>query len=252
MRKKVVAGNWKMTCTVSEAVSLTSDLINKVSSTDDVDIIICPPFIDIPGVSFLTKDTGIKVGAQNMYCEEKGAYTGEVSYLMLKPLCSYVILGHSERRQIFGETDELVNKKVIKAIENSLTPIVCIGETLEQNEAGETENVLAKQIKESLKNINKDDDIIVAYEPIWAIGTGKAATSDQAEDTIRFIRSVISKRFGATFAKKTRLLYGGSVKPSNALELMSKENIDGVLVGGASLKADDFNSIILAASEASN
>jgi triosephosphate isomerase len=187
-----------------------------------------------------------------MYCEEKGAYTGEVSYLMLKSLCSYVILGHSERRQIFGETDELVNKKVIKAIENSLTPIVCIGETLEQNEAGETENVLAKQIKESLKNINKDDDIIVAYEPIWAIGTGKAATSDQAEDTIKFIRSVISKKFGAAFAKKTRLLYGGSVKPSNALELMSKENIDGVLVGGASLKADDFNSIILAASEASN
>ena len=247
-RKKIVAGNWKMNKTPSEAVALVEELKPLVAN-EDVDVVFCVPAIDIIPVAEAVKGTNIQVGAENMYFEEKGAFTGEVSPVMLSDIgCEYVILGHSERRQYFGETDETVNKKIKTALRFAMTPIVCVGECLEQREADETEAFITTQIDAGLAGLTADEvkTIVIAYEPIWAIGTGRTATSAQAEEVCAFIRKRIATLFGADAADCVRVLYGGSVKGSNAAELLAEADIDGALVGGASLKADDFMAIITA------
>lgn len=240
MRKTIVAGNWKMNKTPKEAVELINMLKAKVDS-DKADVIFCVPAIDIiPAVEAL-KGTKIAVGAQNVYFEESGAYTGETSPAMLKECgVQYVIIGHSERRQYFAETDETVNKKVKKAIEHGLIPIMCCGETLEQRELGVTIEFVRTQIKGGLTGVNGEDvkKMIIAYEPIWAIGTGKTATTEQAQEVCCAIRSVVSEIYGKEVADEVRIQYGGSVNAQNAAELFAKEDIDGGLVGGASLKAE--------------
>lgn len=247
MRRLLIAGNWKMHKTVPEATDFVKELKELVKDVNDRDILICPPFTALYPVSKEISDTNIKLGAQNMYFEEKGAFTGEISPLMLKDVgCSYVILGHSERRHIFGETDELINKKVLSAINHGITPILCVGEKLEEREAGETEKVIEKQVREGLKNVSKDRDFVIAYEPVWAIGTGKTATPSLAEEVHQFIREVLTLMFGKEKANSVRILYGGSVKPENAEGLLKMDNIDGALVGGASLKAESFAKIVKA------
>lgn len=239
MRRKLVAGNWKMNKTPSEAVALVKELKDSVKN-DEVDVLYAVPFIDIVPVKEALNGTNVKLGAENMHFEEKGAYTGEISAEMLKDAgVEYVILGHSERREYFHETDALINKKLKKAFEVGLTPILCCGETLEQRETGVTLDFIRIQIKFALKDISKENvaNMVVAYEPIWAIGTGKTATSDQAEEVCKAIRSLISELYGEV-AERVRVLYGGSVNKDNAKELFSKPNIDGGLVGGASLKPD--------------
>lgn len=239
MRRKLVAGNWKMNKTPSEAVALVKELKDSVKN-DEVDVLYAVPFIDIVPVKEALNGTNVKLGAENMHFEEKGAYTGEISAEMLKDAgVEYVILGHSERREYFHETDALINKKLKKAFEVGLTPILCCGETLEQRETGVTLDFIRIQIKSALKDISKENvaNMVVAYEPIWAIGTGKTATSDQAEEVCKAIRSLISELYGEV-AERVRVLYGGSVNKDNAKELFSKPNIDGGLVGGASLKPD--------------
>ncbi len=250
MRKYLVAGNWKMNGTLDEAVNLSEKLAEAVGDYTEVDILICPPAIDIPSVSFCIRNTQIKLGAQNMNANASGAFTGEISYNMLKPFCQYVILGHSERRQIFGEKDAMIAEKARAAVDNEITPIICIGETLEENEAGKTVEILRFQLEESLKTLTADDEIVIAYEPIWAIGTGKAATAETAQNVLAFIREHMKNKFGQVYADKLRILYGGSVKPSNAYDIMSQKDIDGVLVGGACLKSDDFKAIADAAIQA--
>ncbi len=230
----------------SEAVEMVKELLPKVKNRD-CDIVICPPFTHLFETARLLTGTGINLGAQNMYFEEKGAFTGEISPLMLKDLgVTYVILGHSERRQYFGETDETVNKKVISALSHGLIPIMCCGETLSQRENNETEGHLETQIREGLKGIENGDagKIVIAYEPIWAIGTGKTASDADAQNTIRFIRSVLSEIFGEDTAETIRIQYGGSVKPSTIKGQMEMEDIDGALVGGASLNPQDFADIV--------
>jgi len=247
VRRLLIAGNWKMHKTVPEATDFVKELKELVKDVNDRDILICPPFTALYPVSKEISDTNIKLGAQNMYFEEKGAFTGEISPLMLKDVgCSYVILGHSERRHIFGETDELINKKVLSAINHGITPILCVGEKLEEREAGETEKVIEKQVREGLKNVSKDRDFVIAYEPVWAIGTGKTATPSLAEEVHQFIREVLTLMFGKEKANSVRILYGGSVKPENAEGLLKMDNIDGALVGGASLKAESFAKIVKA------
>jgi triosephosphate isomerase len=254
MRKPLVAGNWKMFKTIAEARSLVSDLIPALQEIENVDKAVCPPFTALLPVAALLGGTDIGLGAQNMFWESSGAYTGEISPAMLAELCQYVIIGHSERRTYFGETDETVNRKIKAAFANSLTPIVCIGETLEQNEAGKTEKVVAGQLQKGLvgldgylKNGNAGS-LIIAYEPIWAIGTGRAATSSGAVGVIRdFIRPVLGEIFDPAAAQEIRVLYGGSVKANNALEYFTEVEIDGALVGGASLKVDEFSRIVKAA-----
>ncbi|MEO2069520.1 MAG: triose-phosphate isomerase [Desulfurobacteriaceae bacterium] len=247
MRRLLIAGNWKMHKTVPEALDFVRELKKVVEDVNDRDILICPPFTALYPVSNEIIGTNIKLGAQNMYFEEKGAFTGEISPLMLKDVgCSYVILGHSERRHIFGETDELINKKVLSAIDHGIIPILCVGEKLEEREAGETEKVIEKQVKEGLKSVSKDSDFVIAYEPVWAIGTGKTATPSLAEEVHQFIREVLASMFGKEKANSVRILYGGSVKPENAEGLLKMENIDGALVGGASLKAESFAKIVKA------
>jgi triosephosphate isomerase len=208
-----------------------------------VEKVLCPPFISLAAIKELLEGTSVKLGAQNMYFKDKGAYTGEVSPVMLADLCDFVILGHSERRQNFGETNEIVNNKVKTAFEFGLTPILCVGETLAENEAGRTEKVITTQVKAALAGVSQTDQLVVAYEPIWAIGTGKAATSKQANATIGLIRSTISSLWDKAIASKIRILYGGSVTRSNIAEFISESEIDGALVGGASLKAAEFVSI---------
>ena len=244
-RKPFIAGNWKMHKNVKEAVSLAKSLKNKLKDIKDKDVLICPGFTALCCVYGEIKNSNIKLGAQDMYFEDEGAYTGEISPLMLKDFCEYVILGHSERRQFFNETDEVVNKKIKKALEHGLKQILCIGETLEERERNKTFDIIKNQIKGSLENINKKEikNIIIAYEPIWAIGTGKTATPEQAEEVHSFIRKEIGKIYGADAANDLRILYGGSVKPDNINELMEKEDIDGCLVGGASLDAESFSKI---------
>ena len=244
-RRKVVAGNWKMNMTPSQAVKLVEELKPLVQS-NDVDVVYCVPAIDIMPVADAVKDTNVKVGAENMYYEEKGAYTGEISAEMLVDAgVEYVIIGHSERRDYFKECDCTLNKKVKKAYEHNLTPILCCGESLEQREMGVTMDWIRLQIKSDLVGITADQvkNLIIAYEPIWAIGTGKTATTEQAEEVCKGIRDCVAEMYDAATADAVRILYGGSVNAGNAAELFAQPDIDGGLVGGASLKAD-FGKIV--------
>ena len=244
MRLPIIAGNWKMNTTVNEAVTLVKDMLGGLDKVAGVEKVICPPFVSLAPVKTLLEKSSVKLGAQNLHFEEKGAFTGEVSPLMLAGMCEYVIVGHSERRQYFWETDEIVNRKVKTALKFNLKPIMCVGETLVENEAGKTEEVVTRQVKKGLAGIGKVDVLVVAYEPIWAIGTGKAATSKQANDTIGIIRRTLRELYGDAVAKSLRIQYGGSVTAANAADLMSQPEIDGALVGGASLKSADFVSIV--------
>ncbi len=243
MRKPMMAGNWKMNKTVEEAVALAKAISDSEPNTDAVDCVICPTFVCLPAVDMVVQDTDIAVGAQNMHWEDSGAYTGEISPPMLDGLASYVIIGHSERREYFAETNETVNKKVKAAHAHSITPIMCCGESLEQNQAGETKSFVSTQVKEGLDGLTDEQvtDMIVAYEPIWAIGTGLAATAEQAQEICGgTVRAAIAEKFGDEVAQKVRVLYGGSTKPANIAEIMQQPDIDGALIGGAALKADDY------------
>ena len=246
MRRKVIAGNWKMNMLPNETLSFIEGLAPRVKNSE-AEVILCVPYTDLFYALLAAQETNIKIGAQNMHWEDSGAYTGEVSAKMLKSIgVEYVILGHSERRQYFAETDETVNKKVKKALEEGLKPIVCVGETLEQREAGKTDEVIGKQIEIGLGGLKETDfaTLIIAYEPIWAIGTGKTATSEQANETIRAIRKKIVEMYGNEVASNVIIQYGGSVKSANAKELFTTSDIDGGLVGGASLKVEEFEKII--------
>ena len=246
MRKPIIAGNWKMYKTPSEAVSLIEELKPLVKDAQ-AEVVVCPPFICLPAAKEALKGSNIKLGAQNMHWEEQGAFTGEVAPGMLKEVgVEYVIIGHSERRQYFSETDDMVNKKVLSAVSHQLIPIICVGETLEQREEGVTEKVVDTQTRAALKGLTSDvaDRIVIAYEPVWAIGTGRTASSDDANEVIGYIRKVVESILGSQAASRVRILYGGSVKPDNAAELMHMPEIDGGLVGGASLKAQDFSKIV--------
>ncbi|TXT65882.1 MAG: Triosephosphate isomerase [Promethearchaeota archaeon] len=249
MRRPIIGGNWKMNRGSPESArEMLQELIPLVKKVKKVDIVIAPPFTALQEAS-VVKVTNIKLGAQNMYFEEKGAYTGEISPIFLKALgIDYVILGHSERRNIFGESDELINKKIKKALEMGLIPIVCIGEHLEERKAGKTEIIIEKQINGTFADLNKKEimKIVIAYEPIWAIGTGETATPEQAAEVHQFIRSLLNDKYDEKVAQSVRIQYGGSVKPHNALELFQKADIDGGLVGGASLEAESFAEIIKA------
>jgi len=249
MRKTIIAGNWKMNNNHEQAGALVQELIEKVNDVEDVEIVVCPPFTSLSAVHDLVDNTNIGLGAQNMHWEEKGAFTGEVSANMLLTLgCRYVILGHSERRTYFHETDEIVARKTQAAIKAGLTPIVCVGETLEERESGVTESVIKKQVEGSLQSLSADEfnGTVLAYEPVWAIGTGLTATSDQAQEVHSFIRGLIVNIFGDDIATVTRIQYGGSMKPGNAGELLSMKDIDGGLIGGAALDAGSFEGIIRA------
>ena len=247
MRRKVIAGNWKMNMLPNEAMVFIENIEPVIKNTKN-EVILCVPYTDLFYSLLTAQDTNIKIGAQNMHWEESGAYTGEVSAKMLKSInVEYVIIGHSERRQYFAETDETVNLKIKTAIKDELKPIVCVGETLEQRESGKAEEIITTQTKLALEGIDKNDisKIILAYEPIWAIGTGKTATSEDANNSIKAIRKKVSELYGEQTANEIIILYGGSVKPENAKELFSTSDIDGGLVGGASLKVEDFSKIIL-------
>ena len=249
MRKKLIAGNWKMHKTVPEAQTLARQLADRLSDVNFADVAICPPFVDLYPVSLILreKESKIILGAQNMHPEPKGAFTGEISAeMLLSAGAKMVILGHSERRHIFGETDEFINAKVRRALEVGLVPILCIGETLEQRKAGKTNDVLREQITKSLAGVQIDDPhkIIIAYEPVWAIGTGVNATPEQAQEAHTFVRGLLAQLWGEQVAQEMRILYGGSVKPANAQSLLTQPDVDGALVGGASLDADSFEGII--------
>lgn len=245
MRKKIIAGNWKMNKTPSEAVALINELKPLVAN-DEVDVVFCVPAIDLVPAMEATKDTNINIGAENMYFEESGAYTGEIAPNMLTDIgVKYVIIGHSERREYFAETNETVNKKVLKAFEHGITPIICCGETLEQREQGITIDFIRQQIKIAFMNVTADQakEAVIAYEPIWAIGTGKTATTEQAQEVCAGIRACIAEIYDEATAAAIRIQYGGSVNAGNAAELFAQPDIDGGLVGGASLKAD-FGKIV--------
>ena len=244
MRIPFIAGNWKMNTTATEAERLVLEMLEKLDRMEGVEKVLCPPFVSLVAISMMLQNSSIKLGAQNMYFEAKGAYTGEISPLMLGELCEFVILGHSERRWYFKETDEIVNKKVKAALANRLKPILCVGERLDENEAGKTEEVVNRQVTGALNNIEPVRDLVIAYEPVWAIGTGKAASGAQAVATIQFIRDVVAKLWNKGIAQDLRILYGGSVTSTNIAEFISHPEIDGALVGGASLKAEEFVSII--------
>ena len=244
MRRPLIAGNWKMNTTMEEAKKLVNDIVNELSGPDEVEEVLCPPFISLTLVKELLKGTMIKLGAQNMYFEDRGAYTGEISPTMLSGLCDYVILGHSERRQHFFETDVVINKKVKKAFEFDLKPIVCVGESLADNEADRTKQIITTQVTAALAGIGPTNELVIAYEPIWAIGTGKAATGGRANTTISLIRCTIADLWNKGIAEDVRILYGGSVTGNNIGEFISESDIDGALVGGASLKASEFVSIV--------
>ena len=246
MRRKVIAGNWKMNMLPGEAIEFINELTPLVKDTKN-EVILCVPYTDLFYALLTAQGTNIKIGAQNMHFEEKGAYTGEISGKMLKAInVEYVIIGHSERRQYFNETDETVNKKVKAAFANGLKPIVCVGETLEEREAGKTVQIITNQTELALDGLSKEqvENTIIAYEPIWAIGTGKTATSEDANNSIKEIRNKIAKTYGQEVANSVIIQYGGSVKSTNAKELFSMSDIDGGLVGGASLKAEEFSKIV--------
>ena len=246
MRKPIIAGNWKMNLLPNEGVELVKGLAPLVKDAK-CEVVVCPTYTSLHAVKEAIEGTNIKLGAQNVHFEDKGAYTGEVSADMLIALgVEYIIIGHSERREYFNETDETVNKKVIKTLSKKLTPILCCGETLEQRESGVTNDWVAGQIKNGLADVSKDDakKVVIAYEPIWAIGTGKTATKEEANDTIAVIRQTVENMFGKEVADVIRIQYGGSMNPKNVSELMGMEHIDGGLIGGASLKAEDFSKVI--------
>ncbi len=251
MRRKVIAGNWKMNNDITASQNLITKLTAGLGKDElNCDVIICPPFTSLQEAHSLLKGTKIKLGAQNMYFEDGGAFTGEISPSMLKGAgCEYVILGHSERRAIFGETDEVINKKIKKALQSGLKPIFCVGETLEQRESGIMKDVVKKQVIGGLEQISLGElsSIIIAYEPVWAIGTGKTASPAQAQEVHEFIRGLISEEYTPEAAENLIIQYGGSVKPENATELLSQNDIDGALVGGACLKAESFIGIIKSA-----
>ena len=247
-RKPFIAGNWKMFKTCPEAVQAASDLSQLVSGVSDVEVMIAPTYTALAPVSEAIKGGPVKLAAQNLFWEDEGAYTGEISAKMiLSAGCSHVIIGHSERRQYFGETDETVNKKIKAAVDNGLVPILCVGETEKERDEDKTFSVLDKQVKKGLEGFLLSDlgSLIIAYEPVWAIGTGKTATSDQAQEVHNYIRSMIGDDFGPSLAEGMRILYGGSVKPANIKELMSMPDIDGALVGGASLDPETFSKIVI-------
>ncbi len=246
-RKLIIAGNWKMNKTVAEALDLVNGLKMELAAVKEVDIVVCPPFTALDSVSKAVIGTNIKLGAQTMSEYGYGAYTGEIAAGMLKEFSvRYIVLGHSERRQFFGETDVLVAKKALASHAASLKPIVCVGEMLAEREAGQTEAVVGTQVKGSLTGLTPQqmEETIIAYEPVWAIGTGKTATSQQAQEVHAFIRGQIAMQFGETVAKRVRIQYGGSVKPANARELMGQPDVDGALVGGASLEVRNFADIV--------
>lgn len=251
MRKKVIAGNWKMNNDLAESQNLISKLKSGLSGEEfNCDVIICPPFTSLSEAASLIKGSPIKLGGQNVHEEDNGAFTGEISAGMLLSVgCEFVIIGHSERRTIYKESDELINKKIKKSLAKGLKPIFCVGETLEQREDGTTKDVIKHQIVKGLAQVSKGEleKIILAYEPVWAIGTGKTASPEQAQEVHEFIRNLISQEYGKDSAEKLIIQYGGSVKPDNAKELLSQNDIDGALVGGACLKADSFISIIKSA-----
>jgi triosephosphate isomerase len=244
MRVPLIAGNWKMNTTVSKALELVKAMRDGLDKTENVDKVICPPFVSLAAVGVLIKGSSIRLGAQNMFFEEKGAYTGEISPPMLAELCEFVIIGHSERRKYFSETGDIINKKIMASLKAMLKPILCVGEKLEENEAGRTEEVVTEQLQSALAGIGDVSSLVIAYEPIWAIGTGKAATGEQANETIALIRHTIAQLYNATIVRDMRILYGGSVTPENISEFIQQPDIDGGLVGGASLKADQFLSIV--------
>jgi triosephosphate isomerase (TIM) len=244
MRKWIVAGNWKMHNSIAESVALARAIKDGISSVKNGEVVVAPPYTALYSVGEAIKGSSVALAAQNMYCEDKGAFTGEISPLMLKDVgCAYVIVGHSERRKYFGETDEGVNLKVKKALASGLKPIVCVGETDEERVQGVTKSVVNRQVRGALAGIEKLEDVVIAYEPVWAIGTGKVATSAQAQEVHAFIRGLIGELYGKA-AADIRILYGGSVTKDNIAELKAMEDIDGALVGGASLKPDGFLGII--------
>jgi len=252
MRKPFVAGNWKMNTDSHTSVELVERITSGSVETagQSVTVAVCPPFVYLQAVAKTLKSSGIAVGAQDIYFESKGAFTGEISASMLKDVgCLYCLCGHSERRHVIGETDELINKKVAAAITGGLLPILCVGELLEERKASQTNEVVTRQVKEGLAGLSaeKMQAVTIAYEPVWAIGTGLTATPEQAQEVHEFIRKLIGQMYNEEIAEEIRILYGGSVKPDNAAELMSQKDIDGSLVGGASMKADDFLAIIQAA-----
>ncbi|OGO29049.1 MAG: triose-phosphate isomerase [Chloroflexi bacterium RBG_16_54_11] len=250
MRRPFVAGNWKMFETAAEARVLLTEILPGLASLQGVEIVICPPFTSILPVAALLEGTGIGVGAQNMHWEPQGAFTGEVSSVMLAEFCQYVIVGHSERRAYFGETDANVNRKVKSALAHGLVPIICVGETLGENEAGRTQEVVTRQVQAGLDGVEADSiaTVVIAYEPVWAIGTGRAATPAGANQVIAgIIRPVLSQLYTEDLAQRVRVLYGGSVKAGNAADFFQQADIDGALVGGASLKATEFVPIVTAA-----
>ncbi|MDD5568427.1 MAG: triose-phosphate isomerase [Candidatus Omnitrophica bacterium] len=254
MRKTIIAGNWKMYKTIKEAIELSNGLKREFFKLDKqgIDVVLCPPFTALSEVYEVISESDIMLGGQNLYWLDEGAFTGEVSGKMLKEAgCSFVIIGHSERRQFFDETNESVNKKIKAALANSLTPIVCVGELLKEREAGRTFDVLEDQIQNGLAGFLKDDilKIVVAYEPVWAIGTGKTATPAQAQEVHKYIRELLGKLCGKDAASQVRIQYGGSVKPENIAELMNQPDVDGALVGGASLKVESFADIVKKAAE---
>ncbi|HXF70889.1 MAG TPA: triose-phosphate isomerase [Thermoflexus sp.] len=246
MRQPLIAGNWKMNKTVAEAEALAR-AIREGLQTQRVEVVLCPPFIAIPAVHAVIQGSSIRLGAQNLHWEDAGAFTGEISPVMLKEWCQYVIIGHSERRQHFHEDDEMIRRKVAAALRHGLTPILCVGETLAQREAGETGAVVATQTRRALEGLSPEQaaGLVIAYEPVWAIGTGRAATGEDAEEVIRrWVRGTLEAIFGAEVAQRVRVLYGGSVTPENIAEFVCRPTIDGALVGGASLKAESFLGII--------
>jgi triosephosphate isomerase len=253
IRKKLIAGNWKMNKVSADAAALAREIVTGTVAYSGVDIVVCPPFTALESVGAAIDGSLVKLGAQNMHFEASGAFTGEVSAPMIRALfATHVILGHSERRTLFGETDELVNKKVLAALKNQLRPILCVGESFAEREAGSTLKVVQAQTERSLEGVAREQapGVIVAYEPVWAIGTGKVATSEQAQEVHAFIRELLTKLFGEPAAQRMRILYGGSMKPSNAPELLTQRDIDGGLIGGASLEARSFVELVKAAADA--
>ena len=246
MRKPIIAGNWKMNKTIKEAVAFVNEIKGQVENTD-VEVVLCAPATMLKDMKEAAKGSNVKVGAQNMHYEESGAFTGEIAPSMLKEIdVDYVVIGHSERRQYFNETDETVNKKVLKALEVKITPIMCCGETLEERESGKMEEVIKTQIVAGLKDVTAANipNMVIAYEPIWAIGTGVTASSEQANDAVAFIRSLVKELYTEEVSESIQIQYGGSVKPANVEEIMNQSDIDGALVGGASLKADSFMELV--------
>lgn len=247
MRKPFIAGNWKMNTDTAGAVALAGGLARELKDIDTVDVAVCPPFVYLQAVAAALSASNIALGSQNVYFEPKGAFTGEISCDMLKDVCcTYAIIGHSERRHVMGETDELINKKISTAINSGLLPIFCVGELIEERKAGTTNDVVARQVKSGLAGICEErvQAVTIAYEPVWAIGTGLTATPDQAQEVHAMIRGLLAEMYGSDLAQSLRIQYGGSAKPANTAELMAQPDVDGLLVGGASLKVDDFAAMV--------